>query len=151
MSTDQQPDHVRSAQPPAQITPSAFVRVPGPTTFIVCSRKSRLARRCDGLTAKSPDVESLELVGAYGSADGTSVFDVEVSADRADGFRVKVRSPAGEADESVQVDVGGLFRQRDWVQRELLASAAADRRILSSDEPVLREMGRQLFISLLGT
>ena len=106
----------------------------------------------DRLTAKSPDVESLEFVGAYGPVDGASVFDVAISADTAAGFRVEViRSPAGEACESVQVDIGGLSRQRDQVQQELLVSAAADRRILSSDELALREIGQKLFIALLGT
>jgi CHAT domain len=81
-----------------------------------------------------------------------SVFEVGIGPGAHGQFRVDVvRSPAGEASESVRLDVQGVAGRRVQVQQALLASAATARRVLPTAEHVVREVGQELFRALLGS
>ena len=77
---------------------------------------------------------------AIGPGDRTGRFSVEV-----------VRSPAGEASASVDLDLAGLLGRRQDLQNALIASAVPARRLLPEIERPIREVGRALFAALLGT
>jgi hypothetical protein len=83
-----------------------------------------------------------------------SVFEVAISrAGTSDGtFRVEVvRSPVGEAVAVVELDVVGLTAWREPVQQALMLSSLQGRQVAPETEQVLRNVGRELFTTLLGT
>ena len=82
-----------------------------------------------------------------------SVIEVAVSPSEAvDRFRVEVvSSPAGEASAMAQLDVGLLMKRRPELQQAVLVSAVATRKVLAEPERCVREVGHQLFTTLLGT
>ena len=66
-------------------------------------------------------------------------------------FRVDVvRSPAGEASATVELDVDGLLAKRQRLQETVLASAVTSRRMLPRTEQLARKAGQALFAGLLG-
>jgi uncharacterized protein YjiK len=68
------------------------------------------------------------------------------------GYRVDVvRSPAGEASATVDLDAAALLARRKELQQSVLASASPTRRILDENEQCIREVGQALFRALLGT
>ena len=83
-------------------------------------------------------MQFIEVAIGPGNAPGT--FSVKVIA-----------SPAGEAAETVALDLGGLLGRRENLQQAVLASSVTSRRLLHTTELPMREMGKQLFTALLGT
>lgn len=80
----------------------------------------------------------IELAVAPGQSSGT--LQVEV-----------LRSPAGEASTVVALDVEALLARGEQLEHAVLASAVANRGILSQMERPLREIGQTLFSALLGS
>jgi WD40 repeat protein len=68
------------------------------------------------------------------------------------GYRVDVvRSPAGEASATVDLDAEGLLARRQELQHAILVSSVPTRRLLDENEQAVREVGQALFKALLGT
>jgi hypothetical protein len=68
------------------------------------------------------------------------------------GYRVDVvRSPAGEASATVDLDAEALLARRKELQHAVLASSVPTRRLLDENEQAIREVGQALFKALLGT
>ncbi len=85
--------------------------------------------------------------------DSGAVIEVAIGPDEADDrFRVDiVRSAAGQASATVNLDVNALLHRREEIQAAILASAASTRQILHRTEKPVREVGAALFTALLGT
>ena len=88
-----------------------------------------------------------------GSGETTAAFEVAIrQGGSAEAFVVEVvSSDAGEASESVVLDVDGLISRREKLQWAVLASAVATRRVLPETERPVRDIGQLLFTALLGT
>ncbi len=72
-------------------------------------------------------------------------LELELAADGQDGYRVTVRSSAGEESGRLLLDPAPLLRQRPLLQSTVLASAVASRGSVSEVEAPIREMGEALF------
>jgi CHAT domain-containing protein/thiol-disulfide isomerase/thioredoxin len=81
-----------------------------------------------------------------------SLIEVAIGPSGPETFSVEVvRSPAGEAAETIRLDVESLLGQRSSLQQALLASAVPTRRVLPDTEQPVRDVGQLLFVALLGT
>lgn len=75
-------------------------------------------------------------------------LDLDLDSDGHGGFRVTVRSAAGEAAGELRLDPGPLLARRDQLQTTVLASAVTSRGIVGEFEAPVREVGEALFHAL---
>lgn len=97
--------------------------------------------------------QSVAEVDKVDEVDEAAVFDLAIRRSGEPGrFAVEVlSSEAGEATSSVALDVDELLTKRERLQWAVLASAVASRRVIPETERPVREIGKRLFSSLLGT
>jgi CHAT domain len=105
------------------------------------------------LVGKRPDPAPARFPAAEVPDDATAVFDLAIRRGRTPGeFDVEVlASDTGEGASTIEIDLDGLLARRDGIQLAVLASTVASRRVVPETEKPVREMGRVLFRSLLGT
>ncbi|HET6561441.1 MAG TPA: CHAT domain-containing protein [Marmoricola sp.] len=75
-------------------------------------------------------------------------LELALAADGQGGYRVTVRSAAGEESGQLRLDPWPLLKQRPQLQSTVLASAVASRAALSEVEGPVREVGEALFRAL---
>lgn len=75
-------------------------------------------------------------------------LELELTADGQGGYRVTVRSAAGEESGQLRLDPWPLLEQRSRLQSTVLASAVTSRAALSEVEGPVREVGEALFRAL---
>jgi CHAT domain len=120
-----------------QVAVSAAHSDAGPTTAVVPHEGEHIGSR-SAQRARAENTAVIEVAIGQGGTPGK--FSVEV-----------VASPAGEASVAVNIDVDALLARREQLQWAVLASAIPSRRILPETERPVREIGRVLFTTLLGT